>query len=482
MPPHPRFRSGTTEPRTGSLLRLGRLLLLSLPVSLLLLASLRVPAETALLLWLGTLFQGIACLMALWTGQGGREPLGPALIMLYVIGLGWLLFGATGQNDWFLYVAQAVLLVVPVGLFAIQCLRDSGATTMRRARYLASCLRSRRDWPADLMQCRSLPEVKALREALHIDASPALELLVNPNPAVRVAALAALEYRPSWRPGQPEVVLQLSQRAPEAEVRAAAVNALANVDDRGLIEALCDRLHDPSPLVRATATEAVLFNSEQRWDWVRHHLRQALGNPALHDDGPLRLTGQALPQEVIDDWHAWCAEKGGVGLRAAMTLGVYYGQQLSAGAAPDLVARLRKELTATGTPPMLRLELARLLYQTRELTPDEMRFLLSPAMPAPVRLIAAEALLAMGTCPDAVSALHDLARLPNREIALSTAEVVQKRLGIELGLQQGHPLPPVQSRTAAEVVRRLLMWANQFEVTEQPAPPLRSHPSSRVNL
>src|SRR6185312_2028551 len=100
----------------------------------------------------------------------------------------------------------------------------------------------------------------------------------------------------------------------------------------------------------------------------------------------------------------------------------------------ELLAGLRKDLTAPQTPPMFRVELARLLHQYRELTVEEMRILLAPTMPAPVRLIAADALLSLGTSPEAVAALHDLARLPNREMALSTAEVVQKRLGVELGL------------------------------------------------
>jgi len=91
-------------------------------------------------------------------------------------------------------------------------------------------------------------------------------------------------------------------------------------------------------------------------------------------------------------------------------------------------------------------------------------------MPASLRLVAVEALLARGSAPAAVAALHELARLPNREIALVTAEVVQRRLGIELGLNRDQPLPPVQSRHAAEVARRLLVWAHQNEVSEEADP------------
>jgi hypothetical protein len=86
--------------------------------------------------------------------------------------------------------------------------------------------------------------------------------------------------------------------------------------------------------------------------------------------------------------------------------------------------------------------------------------LLESANPAPLRLLAAEALLAEGgRSRAAVAALRDLARLPNREIALEAADVVQRRLGVDLGLALGEPPPPNHSRQAAEVTRRLMQWA-----------------------
>jgi len=85
-------------------------------------------------------------------------------------------------------------------------------------------------------------------------------------------------------------------------------------------------------------------------------------------------------------------------------------------------------------------------------------------MPAPVRLIAADALLTGQSCLEAVAALHELARLPNREIALSTAEIVQHRLGIDLGLPKDGPAPPIHTRAAAEITRRVQAWAAMHEV------------------
>ncbi|MFO0845027.1 MAG: hypothetical protein U0797_21995 [Gemmataceae bacterium] len=135
------------------------------------------------------------------------------------------------------------------------------------------------------------------------------------------------------------------------------------------------------------------------------------------------------------------------------------------------------------------------MHQHGELGGEDLRRLLDPGMPAPVRLIAVEALLARGPNPEALAALHDLARLPNREIALATGDVVQRRLGVDLGLPRDQPPPPVHSRSAAEVARRVLGWAMQYEVAEAavaPAPtPADSQPayhrpstgsSSRVDL
>ena len=92
---------------------------------------------------------------------------------------------------------------------------------------------------------------------------------------MRVAALAALEFRQNWQPGQAELVLNAARRPLEPEIRAAAVYALANRDDREIIEGLAEFLYDPSHGVRQAATEALLWNTEHRWPWIR------IGRPPL---------------------------------------------------------------------------------------------------------------------------------------------------------------------------------------------------------
>jgi hypothetical protein len=461
---------------------LGRLILVVLPATLLLIASVRGTSPSAKLLWLGTLFQALAGGLSLFTRQGWREPVGPSVIMLYVIALSWLLLGSAGTDDWFLHLSQAILLVIPLGFYAIQYLHDTGAPALRRARQMADRLRRKTEFPASLKECRQLPDVKAFREALHVDASPALSLLSDPRPQVRIAALSALEFRQDWQPGQPQVVLQLAQHSPEPELRAAAINALANVEDRLTIEALADLLRDPADLVRKTAAEALLWNTEQKWPWIRLSVHRALTDPVGQEDGPLHHGGDILPPEVVADLTAWSSEKGLQSYRAAITLGRHYHQVLSLAPEGTVIDGLRRQLIDGHTPSLLRLELARVLHTYRELDSDTLRQLLDPANPAPLRLLAADALLSEGHSGEAVAALYELARLPNREIALGIAQVVQRRLSVDLGLPRDQALPSLHSRLAAEVARRVLNWANHSEMDEPEPANLRcGEPEDRMS-
>jgi HEAT repeat protein len=355
-------------------------------------------------------------------------------------------------------------------VFASQTLVDSGAPAIRRARLLADRVASRRDWPSDLVACRALPEVKALRAALVIDAAPALALLGHPRTEVRVAALAALEFRKEWRQGQAELVLQTAQHAEQPVVRAAAVSALANVDDRILVEAVAQFLHDPSWEVRKAATESLLWDTEHRWNWIRYVVRRVLADPLYQNDGALCHNGELLTPEAVNDLTAWCAEKGVLAVRAALTLGVHYNRMLAEVSDDSTLQALREQLADMHTPAVLRIELGRLLQNHQELDPPLLERLLNAANPAPLRLIAVETVMAEHADgplqTTAVATLRDLARLPNREIALATADLIQRRLGVDLGLGLGQPLPAVHSRQAAEVTRRVMRWAGTQEAPE----------------
>ena len=447
-----------------------RLAVLLLPALLLLVGSLRYSGQAGQVLLFGAAFQMLVCTLGLLTQAFWRQSVGPAVILFYGIAFAWLCLAAAGLEDWYLHLAQALFLVIPLGFFAAQTLYDIGAPTLRRARVLAKRLADRREWPADLDSCRTLPEVKALREALHLDAAPALPLLRHSRPQVQIAALAALDFRKHWRPGQAEVVLQLALRAEEPAVRAAALSGLANIEDRMLIESLAEFLRDPSPQVRRSATESLLWDTSTRWPWIRHAVRRSLGDPLCQEDGPLRHSGQLLTKEAVTDLTAWAAEKGLLGLRAALTLGKHYNQALMEEPDARLLASLHTQLADPHAPPVLRMELARLLHGHNQLDKALLQKLLDPANPAPLRLIAVEALLAEDArSMEAVAALRELARLPNREIALATADVLQTRLKVEVGLVAGQPLPPVHSRQATEISRRVRSWASQYELPEEPA-------------
>jgi hypothetical protein len=107
--------------------------------------------------------------------------------------------------------------------------------------------------------------------------------------------------------------------------------------------------------------------------------------------------------------------------------------------------------------------MAKLLRKTGDLEPSLLEQMLAPSNPAPLRLLAADELLVNPGHVLALATLRDLAHLPNREMALSTAEVVQRRLGVDLGLQRTQPLPALHTRPAAEVTRRVMLWAAQTE-------------------
>jgi hypothetical protein len=445
-----------------------RLFIMLVPTALLLAASVRYPGMTNLMLWMGAAFQGLVCLLCLCSRRTWDQ-VGPSVVTLYLVALAWLWFGDR-LEDWFTHFARAVLLIIPLFVFGYQTLYESGAPALRRANILAARLANRKDWPTDLSGCRALPEVKALRAALVVDASPALALLYHPRPEVRVAALAALEFRKEWRPGQAEAVLQVAQRAEQPAVRAAAVAALGNVEDRLLVETVAQFLHDTSREVRKAAAESLLWDTEQRWTWIRFAVRRILADPLFYSDGALNHEGQLLSNEAVKDLTAWCAEKGVLSARAALTLGSHYNRALTERPDQGLVESLRAQLSDPHAPAVLRLELGKLLQLHQELNLALLERMLDPANPGSLRLIACETILSefgdSHAKSAAVAGLRDLARLPNREIALATADVVQRRLGVDLGLGLGQPLPAIHSRQAAEITRRVMHWASQHAEEE----------------
>ncbi len=448
---------------------LWRISVMLLPTVLLVFASLRTPPPHNIMLWMGTSFQALVCLLSFMSPRSFKQSLGPSVITLYLIALCWLWWGLPAQ-DWYATMAKAVLLIVPLIVFAFQTLYDSGAPAIRRSRVLADRLAARKEWPTDLAAIRALPEVKALRASLNLDASPALALLTHQRLEVRVAALASLEFRKEWKPGQAELVLQTAQRAEQPMIRAAGVSALASVDDREVIERVAGFLHDPAIEVRKAAVEALLWDTENRWGWIRFSVRRALADPLFQHDGPLWHDGQRLTPEALNDLTAWAAEKGVLPVRASITLGAHYHRALTERSDRKLVGYLKELLTNRTTPAILRIELSRVLQTHQELDKDVLTMMLEPQNPTPLRMIAIETVLTENVeghlAEAAISALRDLARLPNREISLAAAAIIQRRLGVDLGLGLGQPLPPIHSRQAADITRRVMVWATEYDNDE----------------
>jgi hypothetical protein len=449
-----------------------RIPLLAVPGILLLFAGLRAPPGQSIILWFGAAFQAIISAMILLSPRSWRHTVAPMIVTLYLTALSWLWFGDPVVDDPFHHFAKAVLIVIPLLAFGYQSLRESGTLTLRRANMLSQRLAVRQDWPSDLAAVRNLPEVKALRAALAYDAAPALALLRHPRVEVRLAALGALEFRKEWQPGQAELVLQVAQSAEQPAVRAAAVAALGNVEDRELIEMVASFLHDNSRDVRQATIEALLWDCEKRWHWVRYHARRFLADPLFAGDGPMIPDGQLLSDEAVKDLTGWCAEKGTISAHAAVTLAAHYNRLLSERPDATVLVNLRVLLADPHTPAVFRLELGKLLQYHQELDEGLLEKLADPANPGSLRLIACETILAEhGERPTlrslAVGGLKDLARLSNRELALATADVVQRRLGVDLGLGLGQPLPPLHSRLATDITRRVMRWATQFDESEE---------------
>src|SRR5207253_7447821 len=111
-----------------------------------------------------------------------------------------------------------------------------------------------------------------------------------------------------------------------------------------------------------------------------------------------------FPGEAVADLTAWCSEKGVLAMRAAQTLAQHYHHTLSQKQDPTLVVQLRREVADVHVPPMLRLEIARVLQQFNELDEAAVKALMNPVTPASLRLIAVETLLARGESVHAVAA------------------------------------------------------------------------------
>jgi hypothetical protein len=438
-------------------------LILLLPGGLLLLAGLANDGDVRLQQCIGA---GIAALLGLAIYRATRrQPLRkPLAVMPATFALIWHWSTQPSfDNDPFPHFVQGALVLMAVGIFAVQTLSASGAPSLGQGRRLAARLLQRTRWPADLNECRRLPEVRELKRASVEEAAPVMPLLFDPRPEVQIAGLAALEGRRLWRMGQADMALKLAQSGRQPEIRCAALAALSHVQQRLFVEAMAEILRDPDPTVRKAAAEALFWDCRNRWYWMRAAVHDALADPRLVKDGPLAIPSGIFPPPVVVDLIAWATETGCLGVRATQSLSLHYSQQLSAKADPELLGQLQAHIANPKTAAVLRVELARLLQSHNQLSDDLLLHMIEPTNPSPLRLMAVEVLLQMGPSEKAVNVLREVARQPNRELALAASVIVQKHLHVDLGLAVGEPPPPIHSRQASEVTRRVIAWAKQSD-------------------
>jgi hypothetical protein len=453
------------------------LILLTLPTAVLGTLAYRLDA---LALAVGAGVQGLFVLVFLRAQPVWRPPVSASVIVLYLIALGWAWLPTRGSTDWAVHLGQGVLLLGAVGLVALHDLTRTGAEPLRRANKWSRRIAGRTHWPLQVTDCRTIPEVAALREAVRDEAGPALALLSDPRPEVVTAALGALEYRSHWRPGEAELVLKVARLSPEPSVRAAAAYALGSVENAELIAGLAGFLRDHAPEVRAAAAEALLWDGDRRWAYARDAVREALADPRQAEDGALFVGTTRVPAAAVADMTTWAAEHGPLAKRSILTLIEQYHRALLDADHPELASELAAHMLAVDTPPGLRIEVAALLRDHHMLSPDILDRMTNPDQPGPMRLFAAEVMLrANPHDPDGVDVLRGLGRQQNRELAVQIGGVLQNVLGLEIGLPSGGQLPAPNTKVAAEIARRVLAWANgatpdMLRPTPGPQPGLKS--------
>ena len=442
-------------PPTAWLTLVGSILVLFTPMSVLVAVALHMGPSPLLAGGIATLaFLAFGLLHQIGAGRAWSHKTSSPVYLMAVLII-WM--ASRESRDLFLQSSMFILVGVPLTLFMIQefILVTGGGS--RRARALVRRLAARTDWPRDLAACKLLPDVKALREALHDDAEPVFVLLMNPKPHVRIAALAALEFRPSWKKGQAETILQAAKFASEPPVRSTALMALANVEEPHLLTTIAGYLRDQSPEVRRAAGEALFWNVDARWVIVRREVREAFSDPRYPDDGSLPIS-TSLPEAAKIDLIIWAGASGPVSNRATRTLMSHYRREVDQNPTSELMDELAGKIADSRVPSSLRVEFARLLVEKNIAGSDLWNRLLDGSQPSYIRLLAAGALLREGSHPQALETLKEVARVPNREMALQVAAIVQKSLRIDMGLPLNGEIPDSQSKLAAEVARRVLDW------------------------
>ena len=437
----------------GNLIQLGSLILIAAPAVGLGLTALVYESTLAAV---GAFAQLLAALLFLPYRRVWQPPISGLLILMYLMALGWLWFVTRQDPEGFGRIARGLCLLTAVGLFVLHDLQRTGLAPRRRARELCRRLTTRHDYPALARDYAHLPEVLALHEVLQHDPGPAVLLLNHPRPQIVIAALTALQQRSYWRTNEAELVLERIDAAEDAQVKVAGLLCLGNVADGGVVSATADYLKDRTPEVRRAAAQAIPLHDDHRWPLIREAIRESLA--AASNEPLFREAAGRWCEAAVCDLTTWAAEPEPLGDRAGKAVVAHYGTLLTTGNHPSLAAEIGRQITDSQTPPAVRVDLAHLLRGLNFITPDLLDRMTDIDQPGPLRILAAEMLLAWNPQnPDAVDVLRGLGRQSNRETALAIARLVQQYLGLDMGLPPGKV--PINTKQAAETAKRVFTWA-----------------------
>ena len=405
---------------------------------------------------------GVVGLFALFFSRSHpvwRPPNGIPILAIYLVAACWLWADPKGSTDSLARFARGGLAVIGVGLFAISELFRTGAEPRRRAASICRRILSKPHWPMTLSDCRTVPEVLALKDALREDMSPVVRLMADPRPEVRAAGFAALEGRPYWQMNEAKLVYAAAKETQESDVRALAAYSLGGIQQVDIVQEVAGFLRDPAHEVRSATAAGLLSDGGQRWPQIRDAIKAALSDPRLVGDGGLPGVTGLLPVLAMCDLTAWCSEGGLLAERSCRTLLEHYHYHLKTANRVTMAGELGRQLFDQTLPTDLRVGLSRLLKKHNFLDRSILDRMTSSEQPGPIRLMAAEILLADDmNNSDGLDVLRGLGRQQNREISLSIAKILQTYLGMDMALPTAGLAP--HSKQAGEVVKRVMMWAS----------------------
>ena len=184
----------------------------------------------------------------------------------------------------------------------------------------------------------------------------------------------------------------------------------------------------------------------------------ALSDSRCLDDGPLPCSGRLSGQATID-LTMWSGEQGPIAVRSTLTLMAHYRRELNENPGSQVIEELGRQASNPNVPAALRVEIANLLVEEDGIDLKLWTGLLDAGQPSAIRLLAA-ALLRNGPDEKALETLRNVAQVPNREIAVQVATIIQKYLRIDMGLPLGGPMPDPTSKRTAEIARSVIDWAS----------------------